>query len=367
MKTVMKSLFLFFAMCFAGNAYAGPASGKLSALAESLIKGYESKTGAGKATLAVFPFSCEEKLRRQRVGFAVSELMSHRFVANANFTVVERGDLNKLLTEQKLQSSGATDSATAVKLGQMLGASALLMGNLNKVDGLYQVNARIVDVQTGEIVASGYTELPVDAFADDAGVYLNLVPQEQTLGIYGVFNYRHNANSLPTFTDSQWGGQVVNNPRAFTSMMAGGGLLYRPHRRIQVNAEVVTNIGDGDYIEQVYYYSSPSPGYFVEKRSIKITVASLLTSYVAPLSAKWNYNAGLGLQFFVSGVSEAKEDVPPGLFAKAGIEFRPQSRIGFGVNLKYEFKPVEFRSEWSDNVMMRMNPLSFETVLALYF
>jgi len=364
---LLKCLVLFSGIsCLCGDIYAGPASSKLSVLAESLIKGYESKA-EGKATLAVFPFTCEEKLQKQRVGFAVSELMSHRFVAHPNFTVVERGEINRLLSEQKLQSSGVTDSATAVKLGQMAGANALLMGNLNKVDGLYQVNARIVNAETGEIVASGYTELPVDAFADDAGVYLNLVPQEQTLGIYGVFNYRHNANNLQTFTDAQWGGQVVNNPRAFTSTMAGGGLLYRPHRRIQINAEVVTNIGDGVYVEQVYYYSSPTPGYFVEKRKIKLTVASLMTSYVAPLSAKWNYNAGLGVQFFVSGVSEAKEDVPPGLFAKAGIEFRPQSRIGFGVNLKYEFKTVEFRSEWSENVMMRMNPLSFETVLSMYF
>jgi len=348
---LLKCLVLFSVIsCLCGDLYAGPASSKLSALAESLIKGYESKT-EGKATLAVFPFASEEKLQKQRVGFAVSELMSHRFVAHPNFTVVERGEINRLLSEQKLQSSGVTDSATAAKLGQMVGANALLMGNLNKVDGLYQVNARIVNAETGEIVASGYTELPVDAFADDAGVYTNLVPQEQTLGIYGVFNYRHNANNLQTFTDAQWGGQVVNNPRAFTSMMAGGGLLYRPHRRIQINAEVVTNIGDGEYVEQVYYYSSPTPGYFVDKRKTKMTSASLMTSYVAPLSA----------QFLVSG------DVPPGLFAKAGIEFRPQSRIGFGVNLKYEFKTVEFRSEWSDNVMMRMNPLSFETVLSMYF
>ncbi len=67
---VMKSFFLFIAMCFAGNAYAGPASAKLSALAESLIKGYAAKAGPTKTTLAVFPFTCDPKLEKQRVGFA---------------------------------------------------------------------------------------------------------------------------------------------------------------------------------------------------------------------------------------------------------------------------------------------------------
>lgn len=365
MKLLKSFIFVSTIFCLCGNLHAGTASSKLSALAELLIKNYETKA-AGKVTLAVFPFSCEEKLRKQRVGFAVSELMSHRFVAAPDFTVVERGEIGKVLGEQKIQSSGVTDSATAVKLGQLLGANALLMGNMNKVDGLYQVNARLVNVETGEVITSGYTELTVDAFEEDAGVYLNLVPQEQTLGIYGVFNYRHNANDAPRFTESQWG-DVVNNPRSFTSMMSGGGLLYRPHRNIQINAEVITNIGDSEYITEVHYYSFPSPSYFVEKKKMKMTVASVMASYVAPISARWHYLAGLGSQFFVSGVSEAKEDVPPGLFGKAGIEYRPQSRIGLGINLKYELKPVEFRSEWSDNVMMRMNPLSFETVLALYF
>ncbi|MDD2805550.1 MAG: CsgG/HfaB family protein [Elusimicrobiales bacterium] len=351
--------------CFCGNLYAGQASSRLSALAGSLIKDYQAKTGASKTTLAAFPFSCEEKLSKQRVGFAAAELISHRFVAEPGFTVVERGEINRLLSEQKLQASGATDSATAVKLGRVLGAGALLLGNINKVDGVYQVNARIVNAETSEVVVSGYAELPVDAFEDDAGVYLNLVPPEQTLGIYGVLNYRHNANDLPSFAENQWG-SAANDPQPFKSVMAGGGLLYRPHKSMQINAELVTNVGSDEYLTIVYTYSSP-PGTYVEKKTLKITTASLMTSYVGQFSAKWHYLAGLGLQYMVSGVSEAREDVPPGLFVKTGIEYKPQSRIGLGLNVKYEFKPVEFRSEYTDNRMMKMNPLSFETVLAMYF
>lgn len=364
---LLKSIVIASAIfCASGDLYAGPASARLSALADSLIKDYQAKAGTSRTTLAAFPFGCEEKLRKQRVGFAAAELMSHRFVAEPSFVVVERGDINRLLTEQKLQASGATDSATAVRLGRVLGAGALLLGNINKVDGVYQVNARIVNAETSEVVVSGYAELPVDAFEDDAGVYLNLVPQEQMLGIYGILNYRHNANEAPVFTETRWG-QETHYPRPFTSIMAGGGLLYRPHKSMQINAELVTNVGSDEYLTIVYYYPGPPTSTYIEKKKLKMTAASLMGSYVGQLSAKWHYLAGLGLQYMVSGVSEAREDVPPGLFLKAGIEYKPQSRIGLGLNVKYEFKTVKFRSEYTDNLLMKMNPLSFETVLALYF
>lgn len=366
MKLLKNIVFASVISCFCGNLYAGPASSRLSALADSLIKDYQAKAGTSKTTLAAFPFSCEEKLRRQRVGFAAAELMSHRFVAESNFMVVERGEINRLLSEQKLQASGVTDSATAVRLGRVLGAGVLLLGNINRVDGVYQVNARIVNAETSEVVVSGYTELPVDAFEDDAGVYLNLVPQEQTLGFYGVLNYRHNANDLPTFTETQWG-TATNDPQPFTSIMAGGGLLYRPHKSMQINAEVVTNVGSDEYLTIVYNYPGPPAGTYLERKTLKLTAASLMASYVGQLSVKWHYLAGLGLQYVVSGVSEAKEHIPPGLFVKAGIEYKPQSRLGLGLNVKYEFKPIEFRSEYTDNRMMKMPPLSFETVLAMYF
>ena len=107
MKLIKIFLFLTLVMGSAGNIYAGPASAKLSALADTFIMGYTSKAGLSKTALAVFPLNCDEKLEKQRVGFAASEVMSHRFVAHGAFTVVERGEIGKLLSEQKLQASGA--------------------------------------------------------------------------------------------------------------------------------------------------------------------------------------------------------------------------------------------------------------------
>lgn len=355
--------------CFCGNLYAGTASAKLSTLANSLIKDYQAKTAASKTTLAAFPFSCDEKLSKQRVGFAVSELMSHRFVAEPGFTVVERGEINRLLAEQKLQASGVTDSATAVKLGQMAGANVLLMGNISKVDGLYQVNARMVSVGTGEVLVSGYAELPVDAFEDEAGVYLNLVPQEQTLGIYGVLNYRHNANDAPAFTENVLSYMYTFEPKAFNSLLAGGGLLYRPRKNLQINAELTTSeLSQESYLVHTSSYTGPAAGSsWKDTRPLEMTTLLLMVSYVDKFSGKWHYLAGGGMEYITAAVADKKENPPLTPFVKLGIEYKPQSRIGFGLNLKYELTRAVFRSEISNNVMLKMNPLSFETVLAMYF
>lgn len=369
MKLLKNIVFTTVISCFCSNLYAGPASSRLSALADSLIKDYQAKAGTSKTALAVFQFSCEEKLRRQRVGFAAAELVSHRFVADSGFVLVERGEINKLLSEQKLQASGATDSATAVRLGRVLGAGALLLGNINKVDGVYQVNARIVNAETSEVVVSGYAELPVDAFEDDAGVYLNLVPQEQMLGLYGVFNWRHNANDTSLFTETGPTNLYTFEPKAFTSLIAGGGLLYRPKKNLQINAEITTSeLSRESYLVHTSSYTGPGNiNSWADTRPLEMTTVSLMASYVDKYTGRWYYMAGAGMEYILAAVMDKKENPPLIPFIKLGIEFKPQSRIGLGLNMKYELRRVVFHSEVSNNVLLKMNPLSFETVLAMYF
>jgi len=365
-----KYLLLSVVMLFAGDVYAGSASAKLSALADSLIKDYAAKGGAVKTTLAVFPLNCEPKLEKQRVGFAASEVMAHRFVADASFTVVERGEIGKLLSEQRLQASGAVDSGTAVRLGKLVGAGVVLLGNIQKVDGQYQVNARLVNAETSEVLVSGYAELDAGAFEDDARVYLNLVPQEQAIGIYAVFNYRYNRNNKPAFVEVAPNNETTFKPRGFSSLMAGGGLLYRPSRHIQINAELTTSsLGKDGYITRVSSYTGgyAGPSVYTEKQPLEMTMLSMGVVYVSELRGKWWYSAGLGLQNINAAVSNEKENPPVGAFVKAGLEFKPQSRVGFGLNIKYELRRTVFRSETSDNVLLKLNPLSVESVLALYF
>ena len=47
------------------------------------------------------------------------------------FTLVSRADIQRILHEQKLQDSGLLDESTAVELGNILGAQALITGNIS--------------------------------------------------------------------------------------------------------------------------------------------------------------------------------------------------------------------------------------------
>jgi curli biogenesis system outer membrane secretion channel CsgG len=77
--------------------------------------------------------------------------------------VVERERLEAVLAEQKLAASGKIDPKTAVRVGKLLGARFLVLGSYFDVMKSMRVDARLVDVETGQIVQS----IGADGKADD--------------------------------------------------------------------------------------------------------------------------------------------------------------------------------------------------------
>jgi len=61
-------------------------------------------------------------------GRAISESITEKLFQSDHFKVVDRANLKKVLSEQSLGASGAVDEDTAVKIGKLLGASALITG-----------------------------------------------------------------------------------------------------------------------------------------------------------------------------------------------------------------------------------------------
>lgn len=67
------------------------------------------------------------------------------------FVVVERGQMEMLLEEQGFQQTGCTSAECAVEVGKLLGVQKMVTGSIGKLGELYTVDARMFDVQTGEI------------------------------------------------------------------------------------------------------------------------------------------------------------------------------------------------------------------------
>ena len=68
-----------------------------------------------------------------------------------NYIFVERELMSEILTEQGFQQTGCTTDECAVKIGELLGVKFLITGSLGKLESLYTINLKMIDVETGKI------------------------------------------------------------------------------------------------------------------------------------------------------------------------------------------------------------------------
>lgn len=69
------------------------------------------------------------------------------------YTMVERTQVNKIIEEQGFQRSQMTQSQM-VRIGQILNVTNIVVGDVNVVFGQYQVDVRVINVETGAIDAT---------------------------------------------------------------------------------------------------------------------------------------------------------------------------------------------------------------------
>src|SRR5438034_2407101 len=88
-----------------------------------------------------------DALQKGIAGMLISEL-----AANPAARVVEREEIEKLLAEQSLGASGKVTPETAAKIGKLVGARYVIAGTFIDFYGDFRLDARLVNVETSEIV-----------------------------------------------------------------------------------------------------------------------------------------------------------------------------------------------------------------------
>jgi hypothetical protein len=97
-------------------------------------------------------------LNLEAVGVSQGEsiTMTDRFrselVNSGAFSIIERSELEEILTEQGFQQTGCTSDECAVEIGKLLNIRRICAGSIGKVGALYTVSVRMIDVETGEIL-----------------------------------------------------------------------------------------------------------------------------------------------------------------------------------------------------------------------
>jgi curli biogenesis system outer membrane secretion channel CsgG len=118
------------------------------------------------------------------IGKGISDMLIDRLVNDGTYRVIERNQIDKIVNEQNFSNSNRVDSSTAAKIGHVLGVDAVIIGditqfgrddqnknvgamlgkwgsgwglggaNTHSAKATVAVTARLIDTNTGEILAS---------------------------------------------------------------------------------------------------------------------------------------------------------------------------------------------------------------------
>ncbi len=83
---------------------------------------------------------------------AISEILITDLTLCDKITIVERSRMQDVLDEMQLALSGVIDEETAVEIGTMAGANAILVGSITVGGEMYRIDSRLVDVATAEVL-----------------------------------------------------------------------------------------------------------------------------------------------------------------------------------------------------------------------
>jgi len=119
----------------------------------------------------------------QDVGQGIADMLVDRLVNDGKYSVIERKALDKLIAEQNFSNSDRADPSSAARIGKLLGVDAIIIGSITEfgrddksknfggfgaaagrfglggigtkeAKAVVQITARLVNVETGEILAS---------------------------------------------------------------------------------------------------------------------------------------------------------------------------------------------------------------------
>ena len=123
--------------------------------------------------VAVMPFAYKaDNTEYAGVEKGLADALASDLVKTKKFRMIERSRIDVLLQEIRLQQTGVVDPAAATQLGKQLGAQAYVLGSVTSVSVRdesrsvkfaekttrcvdVESEAKLVDIQTGEILASG--------------------------------------------------------------------------------------------------------------------------------------------------------------------------------------------------------------------
>ena len=115
-----------------------------------------------KKKVAVIDFSDLEGRSSDLGKYVAEQLTVDLVMVRHDFSVLDRGNLRKILAEHKLTATGLVDPDNAKKLAQFSGVDAIILGTVTPKKQNVAVTAKIITTDTAEIVGAGKAQFKAD-------------------------------------------------------------------------------------------------------------------------------------------------------------------------------------------------------------
>jgi tetratricopeptide (TPR) repeat protein len=87
-------------------------------------------------------------------GKLIQDLLASALIQTRLYRVLDRSQQENILREIERSLSACTDEKCQIEIGRMLSADRILVGSLGKVGARYVISAKLLDVRSGEALAS---------------------------------------------------------------------------------------------------------------------------------------------------------------------------------------------------------------------
>lgn len=114
-------------------------------------------------TIAILPFvNSNLEAQKDGLGVSVAAMFGTHLKNETSFSVLERSQISKIVDEQTFASSGLTE-AQREQLGRLRQVEVILTGEVSRFGALVQMDARLVSVETGQVLVAEYAS--IDGYA----------------------------------------------------------------------------------------------------------------------------------------------------------------------------------------------------------
>ena len=139
------------ASCATTTTAAKPGAAEFAAFNAVIEKSYNNISSRLKSgmRIAILPIRAADKDK----GDYAFDTMDKMFNNANSFNMITRSEIAAIIKEQNFQYSGMVDDNTAASLGKLLGAQAIIIGDIAGADYTRRLVFRCLDVETGRILA----------------------------------------------------------------------------------------------------------------------------------------------------------------------------------------------------------------------